>query len=74
MQVAQNPEAIGSAVRVPLPGGLSPDHQEEVEEEEGGHQQEAQYARVCDEGEGERTGGDLTCEEEERQQSLHDNQ
>lgn len=74
MQVPQNPEAVGSAVRVPLPGGLSPYHQEEVEEEKGGHQKEAQYACVCDEGEGERTGRDLTCKEEERQQALHHNQ
>lgn len=51
-QVAQESKAVGSAGRVPLPGGLSPKQQEEMEEEEGRHQQEAHHARVSDEGEG----------------------
>lgn len=51
-QVSQEPQAVGSAGRVPLPGGLSSKQQEEVEEEEGRHQQEAHHARVSNEGEG----------------------
>ncbi|TNN81886.1 hypothetical protein EYF80_007794 [Liparis tanakae] len=50
IKVAPEPEAVGSAGRVPLPGGLSPKHQDEMEEEEGGHQQEAHNACVGDEG------------------------
>lgn len=51
-QVAQDSEAVGLAVRVPLPGGLTPKHQEEMKEEEGRHQQEAHNTCVCDEGKG----------------------
>lgn len=54
-QVAQESKAVGPAGRIPLPGGLSPKHQEEMEEEEGGHQQEAHHACVSNEGEGEGT-------------------
>jgi len=58
-QVAPEPEAVGSAGRVPLPGGLSPKHQDEMEEEEGGHQQEAHNARIGDEGECKSVRSDL---------------
>lgn len=69
-QVAQETEAVGSAGRVPLPCGLSPKHQGQVEEEEGGHQQEAYNACVGDEGEGKGPCCDLTCGEKEYKPEL----
>lgn len=61
IQVTHYAKTVGPARRVPLPGSLSSKHQEEMEEEESGHEQEAHYTRVCDEGEGEGTRRDLTC-------------
>lgn len=55
MQVAHDPKTVGLARGVPLPGSLSPKHQEEMKEKEGGHQQEAHDTRVCNEGKGEGT-------------------
>lgn len=61
--VVQDSEIVGSTGGVPLPGSLSPNHQGNVEEEEGRHQQEAHDTRVRDEGKGERTCRDLTYRE-----------
>lgn len=52
-QVAAETQVVGAARGVPLPGGLTSKQQEEVEEEEGGDEQEAHDARVGDEGESE---------------------
>lgn len=51
-QVAQQAQGVGPAAGVPLPGGLALQHQEDMEEEEGGDQQEAHHTGVCDEGKG----------------------
>lgn len=50
-QVTEHSQIIGAAGGVPLPRGLTAKQQEEVEEEESGHQQETHHARVGDEGE-----------------------
>lgn len=50
-QVTKEPQVVGPARREPLPCGLTAKQQEEVEEEERGHQQETHHARVSDEGE-----------------------
>lgn len=62
-QITQKPQAVGSAGREPLPGGLTPKQQKEMEEEEGGHQQETHHTRIGDEGEGKGSGWHLTWNE-----------
>lgn len=64
-QVVNKTQVIGSARRVPFPGGLPSKQQEQVEEKEGGDEQETYNAGVSDKGKGEGPGWNLAWKTKE---------